>query len=79
MARGPSGVERLKESSRNLRGALAEELAAGGTQVTEDGYNLLKFHGSYEQFDRDTATARKQRARRRNIPSWCASACRAAG
>lgn len=61
MARGPSGVERLKESSRHLRGALAEELAAGGTQVTEDGYNLLKFHGSYEQFDRDTATARKQR------------------
>ncbi|WP_048861967.1 NADPH-dependent assimilatory sulfite reductase hemoprotein subunit [Acidisphaera rubrifaciens] len=59
--RGPSGVERLKESSRHLRGALAEELAAGGTQVTEDGYNLLKFHGSYEQFDRDTATARKQR------------------
>ena len=61
MARGPSGVERLKESSRHLRGALAEELAAGGTQVSEDGYNLLKFHGSYEQFDRDTATARKQR------------------
>ncbi|GAN77751.1 sulfite reductase [Acidisphaera rubrifaciens HS-AP3] len=54
-------MERLKESSRHLRGALAEELAAGGTQVTEDGYNLLKFHGSYEQFDRDTATARKQR------------------
>jgi len=61
MARGePSGVERLKAASDYLRGNLAEELAAGGTQVTEDGYNLLKFHGSYEQFDRDTATARKQ-------------------
>ena len=56
-----SGVERLKETSRGLRGELAAELAAGGTQVSEDGYNLLKFHGSYEQFDRDTATARKQR------------------
>jgi sulfite reductase (ferredoxin) len=56
----PSGVERLKQSSDFLRGGLAEELAAGGSQVTEDGYNLLKFHGSYEQFDRDTATARKQ-------------------
>ncbi len=56
-----SGVERLKEGSSFLRGELAAELAAGGTQVTEDGYNLLKFHGSYEQFDRDTATARKQR------------------
>lgn len=56
-----SGVERLKASSRHLRGRLADELAEGGTQVSEDGYNLLKFHGSYEQHDRDTATARKQR------------------
>lgn len=56
-----SGVETLKATSRLLRGDLAQELAAGGTQVSEDGYNLLKFHGSYEQFDRDTATALKQR------------------
>ncbi|MCQ8242394.1 NADPH-dependent assimilatory sulfite reductase hemoprotein subunit [Rhizosaccharibacter radicis] len=56
-----SGVETLKQESRRLRGRLAEELAEGGIQVSEDAYNLLKFHGSYEQFDRDTATARKQR------------------
>ena len=56
-----SGVETLKATSRHLRGDLAQELAAPGTQVSEDGYNLLKFHGSYEQFDRDTATALKQR------------------
>jgi sulfite reductase (ferredoxin) len=55
-----SGVEALKESSRHLRGRLAEELAEGGTQVSEDAYNLLKFHGTYEQHDRDTATALKQ-------------------
>jgi sulfite reductase (ferredoxin) len=55
-----SGVETLKEASHGLRGRLAEELAEGGIQVSEDAYNLLKFHGSYEQFDRDTATARKQ-------------------
>jgi sulfite reductase (ferredoxin) len=55
-----SGVETLKETSRHLRGRLAEELAEGGTQVSEDAYNLLKFHGSYEQHDRDTATALKQ-------------------
>ena len=59
-ARPPSGVETLKTASDFLRGELAAELAAGGIQVSEDGYNLLKFHGSYEQFDRDTATARKQ-------------------
>ena len=55
-----TGVETLKQGSRGLRGRLAEELAEGGIQVSEDAYNLLKFHGSYEQFDRDTATALKQ-------------------
>ncbi len=54
-----SAVETMKTESRGLRGHLAEELAAGGLQVSEEGYNLLKFHGSYEQFDRDTATERK--------------------
>ena len=55
-----SGVETLKRQSHGLRGTLAEELAAGGISVSEDAYQLLKFHGSYEQFDRDTATVRKQ-------------------
>ncbi len=55
-----SGVETLKVASHGLRGQLAHELDEGGIQVSEDAYNLLKFHGSYEQFDRDTATARKQ-------------------
>ena len=55
-----SAVEFLKTDSHRLRGTLAAELAAGGIQVSEDAYQLLKFHGSYEQFDRDTATVRKQ-------------------
>ncbi len=55
-----SAVETMKTESHGLRGRLAEELAEGGIQVSEDAYNLLKFHGSYEQFDRDTATWRKQ-------------------
>jgi sulfite reductase (ferredoxin) len=55
-----SGVEHLKRASDGLRGSLAAELAADGISVSEDAYNLLKFHGSYEQFDRDTATERKQ-------------------
>ena len=54
-------MERLKESSHLLRGRLTEEFAEGGTQVSEDAYNLLKFHGTYEQYDRDTATALKQK------------------
>ena len=55
-----SGVETLKRESHGLRGTLADELAAGGISVSEGAYQLLKFHGSYEQFDRDTATERKQ-------------------
>ncbi len=55
-----SAVETLKIGSHRLRGTLAAELAEGGIQVSEDAYQLLKFHGSYEQFDRDTATERKQ-------------------
>ncbi len=55
-----SAVELLKTESHRLRGSLARELAEGGIHVSEDAYQLLKFHGSYEQFDRDTATERKQ-------------------
>lgn len=54
-----TGVELLKESSRRLRGAVADELAAGGMQVSDAGEALLKFHGTYEQYDRDTATVLK--------------------
>ncbi|MGI4954905.1 MAG: NADPH-dependent assimilatory sulfite reductase hemoprotein subunit [Janthinobacterium lividum] len=57
----PSGAEALKAASRGLRGSVAEEIAGqprGG--VSEAAYSLLKFHGTYEQFDRDTATPRKQ-------------------
>ncbi len=57
----PSGAETLKRTSRGLRGPVADELLGsprGG--VSEAAYTLLKFHGTYEQFDRDTATARKQ-------------------
>ena len=61
-----SAVEALKAGSHRLRGRLAEELAEGGTQVSEDAYNLLKFHGTYEQHDRDTATALKQAGREKD-------------
>jgi len=57
----PSGAEKVKAESRGLRGDIARELADdAAVQVTEATYALLKFHGAYEQFDRDTATERKQ-------------------
>ncbi|GAA0567640.1 NADPH-dependent assimilatory sulfite reductase hemoprotein subunit [Caenispirillum bisanense] len=55
-----SAVEAMKADSRGLRGSLAAELADLATPFTEEAYQLLKFHGSYQGFDRDTATARKQ-------------------
>ena len=50
---GPSGVEILKEQSDALRVPLLEEFAASTTHITDAGYQILKFHGSYQQDDRD--------------------------
>src|ERR1700731_3129140 len=55
-----SKVEMLKQESRALRGGLAEGLADDKPAFDEDGYNLLKFHGIYQGYDRDSATERKQ-------------------
>jgi sulfite reductase (ferredoxin) len=59
----PSKVEALKEGSRSLRGGLVEGLADGLSSFDEDGYNLLKFHGIYQGYDRDSATELKQSGR----------------
>jgi sulfite reductase (ferredoxin) len=57
----PTAFEATKAASRGLRGSIAAELAdTAAPQVTEATYGLLKFHGTYEQYDRDTATALKQ-------------------
>jgi sulfite reductase (ferredoxin) len=56
-----SKVEVLKGESRALRGRLIEGLADGRPAFDEDGYNLLKFHGVYQGYDRDSATERKQK------------------
>ncbi len=48
-----SKLEGIKSDSRQLRGTLAEELAAEVDHFTGDAAQLLKFHGSYQQDDRD--------------------------
>ena len=46
--------EIIKENSRQLRGTLAEELLKVETgNIAEDDHQLIKFHGSYIQDDRD--------------------------
>jgi sulfite reductase (ferredoxin) len=53
-------IEDVKTGSRGLRGALADELVAGGAAFSEDSSHLLKFHGMYQQDDRDV---RRERTR----------------
>ncbi len=52
-----SPVEKVKEESRGLRGDLAAQLSAGGDHFSEAGAQLLKFHGTYQQEDRDQRRA----------------------
>jgi len=54
-----SGVEQIKENSRKLRGSLADELARDSEKFDEADKNLLKFHGSYQQEDRDARKTRR--------------------
>jgi sulfite reductase (ferredoxin) len=52
-------VEEIKAESRSLRGTIQESLAADSSHFSEDEYQLLKFHGTYQQDDRDQRSARK--------------------
>ena len=57
-----TAAEHIKATSLGLRGPLDAEISAEETKggLSETAYTLLKFHGTYEQFDRDSATVRKQ-------------------
>lgn len=51
--RKPSKVESIKENSNYLREPLATELLEETTHFSEDAIQILKFHGSYQQDNRD--------------------------
>ena len=48
-----SPVEATKRESQLLRGSIGDELAAGDAPFGEESSHLLKFHGIYQQDDRD--------------------------
>jgi sulfite reductase (ferredoxin) len=56
-----SKAEAVKQQSRRLRGHIARDLADISTPFDNEGYSLLKFHGVYQGYDRDSATELKQR------------------
>lgn len=56
----PSDVEGIKIRSNFLRGTLEESLKDYATgSIAEDDTQLIKFHGSYQQTDRDLDVERK--------------------
>ncbi|MFB3778629.1 MAG: NADPH-dependent assimilatory sulfite reductase hemoprotein subunit [Bryobacteraceae bacterium] len=49
----PSAVEKAKLASRHLRGQIVEELALATDGFAKETVHILKFHGIYQQNDRD--------------------------
>lgn len=58
MSKKKSKVEAIKENSNYLRGPLAEEMLNDEPFISKDAYQILKFHGSYQQDDRDLRKGR---------------------
>ena len=54
-----SKVELAKRQSRHLRGSIAETLGSDTTHFAESDTHLLKFHGTYQQDDRDLRRVRQ--------------------
>jgi sulfite reductase beta subunit-like hemoprotein len=52
-------VEEIKSESHALRGTIEETLHGESSHFTDDEYQLLKFHGTYQQDNRDERAARK--------------------
>ncbi len=56
----PSKVEAIKLASQYLKTFVHDELADGKSHFTEDAATILKFHGSYQQDDRDLRKSLKK-------------------
>ncbi|MBI4024112.1 MAG: NADPH-dependent assimilatory sulfite reductase hemoprotein subunit [Verrucomicrobia bacterium] len=55
-----SNVEQIKGNSRGLRGTILQTLLSDATHFSDEDNQLLKFHGAYQQDDRDQRSERKQ-------------------
>jgi sulfite reductase beta subunit-like hemoprotein len=53
-----SKVELAKRAGRHLRGTIGETLGSAATHFDQDDVTLLKFHGTYQQDDRDERRGR---------------------
>jgi len=53
-------VEDIKKESRGLRGKIVETINSGADHFEDAEYQLMKFHGSYQQDDRDVRSERRK-------------------
>lgn len=53
-------VETLKKESNGLRGTIPEELALATDHFSEESVQLLKYHGIYQQDDRDARKSARE-------------------
>ncbi|MEO0949215.1 MAG: sulfite reductase, ferredoxin dependent, partial [Cyanobacteria bacterium J06641_5] len=60
-AKKPSRVEGIKERSNFLREPVATELLQDTTHFSQDAIQILKFHGSYQQDNRDNRRLGQER------------------
>jgi sulfite reductase (ferredoxin) len=56
----PSKLEAIKVASEYLKVQVVDELGNGQSHFSDDAANVLKFHGSYQQDDRDLRTLLKK-------------------
>jgi sulfite reductase (ferredoxin) len=61
-----SKVEVIKRESRYLRGTLKEALVDGEAKFSEENVQVLKFHGVYQQDDRDLRAQLKKEGKDRH-------------
>lgn len=53
-------LEEIKRNSRGLRGRIAATINSGATHMEEAELQLMKFHGSYQQDNRDVRSERRK-------------------
>jgi sulfite reductase (ferredoxin) len=59
----PSKAEAVKVASQYLRTFVADKIGNGRANFSEDAAAVLKFHGSYQQDDRDVRSVMKREGR----------------
>ena len=62
-----SKVEQIKTESDYLAGKIASQLENSNSYFEENEIQLLKFHGTYQQYNRDTATKLKQQGQEKEF------------